>query len=103
MHHAYPLECPYPQEAGIVSVQTPEEWMAQTGQSQEASLEEMKGHVEADTCAINWEGKVECGEESTELPWSMTEELLAQSAQDERADIGAGCVALSALCLAAAL
>merc|ERR1740121_2093347 len=104
MHHAYPLECPYPQEAGIVSVQTPEEWMAQTGQSQEASLEEMRGHVEADTCAINWEGKVECGEESTELPWSMTEELLAQSAQDElRAGISTGCVALSAVCLTAAL
>merc|ERR1719350_2391667 len=77
MHHAFPRECPYPQEGGVASVQTPEEWLAKTGHAtQEASPEDMREHVESDSCAMNWEGKSECSEESTELPWSMTEELL---------------------------
>merc|ERR1719401_241477 len=80
MHHAYPLECPYPQEDGTASVQTPEEWMAQTGEAtQEASPDEMRRHVEADVCAVDSTGSAECGEESIDLPWSMTEELLVSS------------------------
>jgi len=85
LHHAFPLECPYPHEAGTTSPESPEEWMARTGQTSNSKTEEeIRAHVAADTCAVDWEGKVECGEESLELPWSMTEELLvARSLQEE--------------------
>jgi len=71
LHHAYPLECPYPHEAGTTN---PKAWTGQD--SDQASDDEMMRHVRADVCAINPEGKIDCGEESTELPWSTAEELL---------------------------
>jgi len=103
MHHAYPLDCPYPHEAGIVSASTPAEWLAQTGQSNHrVSEEEMRQHIEADHCGLDSEGKPDCGEESTELSWSMTEELLASPAKEE-AEVISGCPHLSALCFLGAL
>jgi len=71
LHHAYPLECSYPHEAGVKNLHI---WTGGDGDS--ASEEEMKQHVDADACSINWEGKIDCGEEAKELPWSTTEELL---------------------------
>jgi len=71
LHHAYPLECPYPHEAGVTN---PQLWTG--GESDQASEAEMKQHVDADTCAVTWEGKIDCGEESVELPWTAKEELL---------------------------
>jgi len=72
LHHAYPLECPFPHEAGVTNGQL---WTG--SEEDQASEAEMKKHVEADTCAVNWEGKIDCGEESKELPWSMSEHLLS--------------------------
>merc|ERR1719277_792409 len=71
LHHAYPLECPYPQEAGVTNLHL---WAGD--ERDEASEAEMKQHVDADTCSVNWDGKIDCGEESAELPWSTKEELL---------------------------
>jgi len=78
MHHAYPLECPYPHEMGKINPLTRGEWMKETGQETEkATTEEMLAHIAKDTCAIDAQGHVHCDEEeSTELPWTDTEELL---------------------------
>jgi len=76
MHHAYPLECPYPHEQGTTNPQTPAEWSRQTGQTSSASEEDMHAQVESDACAVNWQGRSEC-EEAEELPWTGVEELVA--------------------------
>jgi len=77
MHHAYPLECPFPHELGTINPQTVDEWMRDSGHtSAQTSEEDRKRVVENDVCAVNWEGKVECGEETTDLPWNLAEELI---------------------------
>merc|ERR1719461_2672917 len=51
MHHAFPYECPYPQEAGTTSPQTPDEWLREAGlEDTRASLEERHRHVSNNTC-----------------------------------------------------
>mmetsp|Transcript_62126 Transcript_62126/g.201462 ORF Transcript_62126/g.201462 Transcript_62126/m.201462 type:complete len:562 (+) Transcript_62126:226-1911(+) len=81
MHHAYPRECPYPHEVGSTSPQTPDEWMSQTGQDDsQASQDEMRKAVAADSCGISWgpgsaSQAKDCGGDS-ELPWNANEELL---------------------------
>merc|ERR1719491_2502888 len=90
----------------MVGAQNPEEWLAQTdGASQEASLEEMRQYVDADTCAVNWEGKVDCREESNELPWSMTEHLFASGTAGEKdgESLGLFRMLLALLCVFAAV
>merc|ERR1719210_1232467 len=59
MHHAYPLDCPFPHEAGTLNPQTHEEWIQAEGDAQMTD-EEITQHVEADACAVNWQGRVEC-------------------------------------------
>merc|ERR1719498_1231282 len=46
MHHAYPLECPYPHISGTTSPQTPNEWLESTGSQASATEEEMADHVQ---------------------------------------------------------
>mmetsp|Transcript_57687 Transcript_57687/g.122733 ORF Transcript_57687/g.122733 Transcript_57687/m.122733 type:complete len:646 (+) Transcript_57687:87-2024(+) len=88
MHHAYPLECPYPHERGSINPQTPDEWMKETGHEEEtASTEEIMEHVQRDTCAVSFKGKVDCDGESEELPWTETEELLQLSPNHWRGDV----------------
>merc|ERR1740129_500845 len=85
MHHAFPLDCPYPHEAGTTRFESPEEWTARTGHiSNTKTKEEISADVAADTCTVDWEGMVDCGEESLDLPWSMTEELLAPRREESR-------------------
>merc|ERR1719203_1815670 len=43
LHHAYPLECPYPHEAGVKNLQA---WTGE--ESDQASETEMRQHVDAD-------------------------------------------------------
>jgi hypothetical protein len=78
MHHAFPLECPYPHETAV-NPQTHDEWIKDPEERNgvEISEKEMQAYVDNDTCAIGWEGKVECAQENVDLPWSMTEELLS--------------------------
>merc|ERR1719203_6006 len=46
MHHAYPLECPYPHTGGTTQPLTPDEWMDETGKDDvEASLAERQAHL----------------------------------------------------------
>lgn len=76
MHHAYPRECQYPHEGGSVSRQSVDDWMRDTGNSMQISEEDRKKQVESDTCTVGFDGKLECGEEDVELPWSPVEELM---------------------------
>jgi len=90
MHHAYPRECPFPHEAGTINPQTPYEWMRATGHEDTAvSAQELRAHVERDTCAVGPSGQVlgDCGDSSPELPWSEAEELLV--VPRTRATVGA--------------
>merc|ERR1719162_2126115 len=41
MHHAYPMECPYPHQQGL-NPQTAAEWMSDKGASAQATAEEMQ-------------------------------------------------------------
>jgi len=106
MHHAYPLDCPFPHEAGSINPQTHEEWI-QGSSVEEVSDDEIAQHVEADACAVNWQGRVECEQESAELPWTMTEELITQhqvkSPQESPRRRTAIYVGIAALSVAAAL
>jgi len=77
MHHVYPLECPYPHEAGIVRPQTPKEWAKEALQDDvKASVEERMEHVAKDSCSVNSEGSLDCADETSDIPWSDQEELL---------------------------
>lgn len=80
MHHAYPRECPYPHVAGAAAPVTADEWIAQSGHdSAHASKEEMLEQVESDTCSVDGAQTPgsPCNEDETsELPWSDSEELL---------------------------
>jgi len=68
MHHAYPLECPYPMKGFDAEAANA---IAISGGT--ASQEEMKQHVEADTCSVDSFGRPDCIE-STDLPWYMPED-----------------------------
>merc|ERR1719213_1538437 len=47
MHHAFPRECPYPQQSGTASPQTPDEWMRSTGEEDtKHSTEELQARVD---------------------------------------------------------
>jgi len=79
MHHAYPRECPFPQLEGSIHPQTVEEWTAQMGASAHTSEAERHEAVERDHCTVTEDGRVDCGEEDTELPWDTAEELLTSA------------------------
>merc|ERR1719323_824172 len=69
MHHAYPLECPYPHAAGTTQPLTPDEWMDESGAEQvEAPKQEREGHMQP-PLPSSWE-------KSDELPWEAVEELV---------------------------
>jgi len=79
MHHAFPRECPFPHETGTISPRAPEVWKQETGQiSTQASEEEMVCHVSG-PCAGGGAGNdYGAGPQSSDLPWTDTEELLAK-------------------------
>jgi len=69
MHHAYPLECPYPHAGGTIRPLTPDEWMDESGMEHaEASQSEREARLTPNmTSQIN----------SADLPWMAVEELVA--------------------------
>jgi len=77
MHHAFPMECPYPHERGTLAKHDDSDTAA--------SQEEIQSRVDDDTCSVDDHGKVDCGEATAaELPWSSKEELLsARSSKQE--------------------
>jgi len=96
MHHAYPRECPFPHAIGTTSPQTPDEWMAQTGQqNSQASQEEMEKTVEEDTCAIGENGAPTTGCGGSELPWTETEELLVSHSAPQQATAPASAASMT--------
>jgi hypothetical protein len=68
MHHAYPLECPFPHLSGTTNPQTPDEWLDSTGEDTMATEEEMASHVEKQVAHDEQEVGM--------LPWLPEEELL---------------------------
>eukprot|EP00932_Pfiesteria_piscicida_P007941 SRR837773.18185.p2 GENE.SRR837773.18185~~SRR837773.18185.p2 ORF type:complete len:476 (+),score=197.61 SRR837773.18185:171-1430(+) len=103
MHHVYPLECPFPHEQGL-NPQTASEWMEETGHaSTEATAEEMRKAVESDSCAVDWKGRSECEDESTDLPWVMEERLITHGGSSGGAAERAGSGFLKVVLAAAAL
>merc|ERR1719517_70246 len=70
MHHAYPLECPYPHAGGTIRPLTPDECMDESGMEHaEASQSEREARLTPNmTSQIN----------SADLPWMAVEELVAR-------------------------
>jgi len=74
MHHAYPLECPYPHISGTTVPLSPNEWLESTGEEASATDEQMQEHVDlADALKVN---RNEDEEKFASLPWATEEELL---------------------------
>jgi len=71
MHHAYPLECPFPHVAGTTSSLTADEWEIENGVASVANDEEMSQYV-VRASALAEEAKIDGGV----APWSFEEELL---------------------------
>merc|ERR1719384_1286575 len=68
MHHAYPLECPYPHAAGTTLPLTPDEWMDESGRDKvAASQQERTSHIKMEMPSPDFSG---------ELPWMASEELV---------------------------
>jgi len=76
MHHAYPRECPFPHLSGTTNPQTPDEWLATTGQKTAASNAEMRAHVYKGWVKDNQFDKQKSQFDVEDLPWSPEEELL---------------------------
>merc|ERR1719476_478673 len=69
MHHAYPLECPYPHAAGTSSPLTPDEWMQSFGANEVAASREDRTHFIK---------QKEVAKQSETLPWTRVEELVVE-------------------------
>merc|ERR1711920_878527 len=70
MHHAYPLECPYPHAAGTTQPLTPDEWLIESGAS---NMGAPKAERE-----IYMAAGAPSQEKADELPWMAVEELVAR-------------------------
>jgi len=70
MHHAYPLECPYPHASGTFRPETQDEWMEKTGAEDITATEEDR------TAFTKLHKPV-----PAELPWMQLEELVSQHKQ----------------------
>jgi len=70
MHHAYPLECPYPHLAGTTNPLSPDEWVEATGGDEIVSDEERNAFVHMASAMPSASLEVDA------LPWSPEEELL---------------------------
>merc|ERR1719296_53050 len=73
MHHAYPLECPYPHAAGTVSPLTPDEWMSQYGANESAASRSDRSHYNNQAHIAK---EVAAQASSDALPWPPRLELV---------------------------
>merc|ERR1719162_2714175 len=79
MHHAFPRECPYPQQSGDAAAMTVDEWVHATGQkSGQHTNEEMQVIVGSDSSIlpVGDEAREHHNLPENELPWDEVEELL---------------------------
>jgi hypothetical protein len=79
LHHAFPMECPFPQKAGSTRPRTADEWLSETGTSAALSKTEQERRVKE---ATKWESLAETkdlegGSLEETLPWLVDEELVA--------------------------
>jgi len=72
MHHAYPLECPFPHVAGSTQAISQHEWIERYGADTLDATEE-----EMDMYANTQEDNLESNEAAA-LPWIAVEELVAE-------------------------
>jgi len=70
MHHAYPLECPYPHAAGTTHPLTPDEWMDESGKNDDESSQAER--------VAHFTPKMPSQINSADLPWMTVEELVAR-------------------------
>jgi len=70
MHHAYPLECPYPHAAGTTRPLTQDEWMELTGADDVTHSEEERMRLA--------QSQRPSEEEAVELPWVQVEEVVGR-------------------------
>merc|ERR1719471_1714045 len=71
MHHAYPLECPYPHAGGTTQPLTPDEWMDENGADELAApVDERQSYIGLDRPH----------EREDALPWMAVEELVVAPA-----------------------
>merc|ERR1719188_1051034 len=88
MHHAYPLECPYPHAAGTTQPLTPDEWMTESGaQDMRAPKAQREVYINA----------VASHEKADELPWSAVEELVVRQAAPKSTLLGLSTRKIAAL------
>merc|ERR1719188_1302161 len=78
MHHAFPLECPFPHVAGMATSLTPDEYMDVSGTHDIAAPEhERQRYMKLDKLPDN----------SDELPWTAVEELVVARQRTEKSPI----------------
>merc|ERR1719162_17037 len=78
MHHAFPLECPLPHVQGTVFPMTQDAWEVSKGMQADATAADMSKHIDQDTCVVDSNGNVGCGEAAVlDIPWSRHEEVLS--------------------------
>jgi hypothetical protein len=75
LHHAFPRECPYPHLSGTTSQQSSNEWFAESGNSAEATEEEMLQFTEVANFTESMAAQDPMAVEDL-LTWSTEEELL---------------------------
>jgi len=77
MHHAFPLECPFPHARGTIIPMNREDWELLQGSS-EATEVDISKRIKDDTCSVDSNGNVGCGAAaSVNIPWSRQEEVLS--------------------------
>jgi len=75
LHHAFPRECPYPHLSGTTSQRSSDEWLAASGNSAEATEEEMLQFTEIANLTQSMAAQDPMAVEDL-LTWSTEEELL---------------------------
>jgi len=75
MHHAFPRECPYPHLSGTTSQRSSNEWLAESGNSADATEEEMLQFTEMANFTESMAAQDPRALEDL-LSWSTEEELL---------------------------
>jgi len=106
MHHAFPLECPFPHARGTIIPMNREDWELLQGSS-EATQADISKRIEEDTCSVDSHGNVGCGAAaSVKIPWSRQEEVISlhESSRDANDSKGSKiCMPTFVLCLLGAL
>merc|ERR1719480_40918 len=75
MHHAYPLECPYPHATGTTQPLTPDEWMEERGVWRIEAPAAEREHYIGEEARMKFELS---HEKNDELPWEAVEDLVVR-------------------------